>query len=96
MHQIHPPREEGSPPVAPVLPLPPRDGAERLAWFEQLDTAIAIDCLGIAARLLAHDATGAEVEDELKHYRSWIAARTEAAVDRYLASLSLHAYEAAA
>lgn len=90
MHQTHRPRE------APRLAPPPQHGEERLAWFEQLEGAIAIDCLGIAVHLLVQGVTGEQVEDELRQYRSWLADRMEAAVDRYLANLSLHAYEVAA
>lgn len=77
--------------VGRQIPLPPESGRRRLAWFDDLDAAIGVDCLSLAAKMIAQGASGAQAEDIVKGYGRWVTSRVQGAVDLYLASLSLHA-----
>ncbi len=96
MPHLHNAHEQVTPEPRPLIPLPPPEGGERLAWFAELGAVISIDCLSLAAQQLAAGAAPADVEEELKAYRNWLSDRLAGAVDGYLAAVSWHAIEVAA
>ncbi len=66
-----------------VEPLP-RAGLDRLHWLADLDEAISVECLALAALMVAQGASRVATIDLLEGFYGYLTARLRAVVDDHV------------
>jgi len=75
VHNTTPPR---------LVEPPPASGPDRLRWLDDLDAAISLDSLRLAAGLTVQGASPLAVIDLLEDFCTYLTARLRAVVDEHI------------
>jgi hypothetical protein len=71
-------------PTTRLVQPPPASGHGRLRWLDDLDAAVSLDCLRLAAVLTTQGASPVTVIDLLEDFYEYLTRRLRAVVDEHI------------